>query len=75
MTAENRCPHPITKVRTVPLETYPSPESPGNRLPTAAWHTCTRCGASFYLDETFVQAGSPVPAPSATPAVQETWDC
>jgi len=66
----NQCPHPTTTTRRIPLEMWDSPDKPGNRVPDALLHTCTVCGASFYLPEVFLKIGYPVPPPTEQPVVQ-----
>lgn len=66
---ENRCPHPTTTTRRIPMEIWDTSSKPGNRIPEALWHTCTLCGASFYLQEVFHKIGYPVPPPEKEPLI------
>jgi len=64
---ENRCLHPITTTRTVPIERYNRDGTMRRRVPAAQWHTCVGCGASFYQEATLQQEGyavQPTPPPA-----------
>ena len=64
MEMTNRCSHPLTTSRPVPIEWHDA-DGTGTRIPEAVLHTCVNCRASFYQEEAWGRAQIPVVPPAA----------
>ena len=58
------CYSPGVTSRPVPIELYEG-DTPVRRIPQAPFHTCQRCGASWYAEGADAGPSVPLPTPAA----------